>query len=51
MEVPDNEVNHFLNTYPLGEIQLESCYGEMISEIVGNIHDNPELLKGDKDNA
>lgn len=40
------EVNHLINTFELGEIQVESAYGEIFSEIVGNIHDNPELLKG-----
>nr|DAZ55188.1 MAG TPA: YopX protein [Caudoviricetes sp.] len=25
--------------------QVESCYGERVSFIVGNIYDNPELLK------
>ena len=38
------EVNHLLNTFDLGEIQVETAYGEMFSEVVGNIHDNPELL-------
>lgn len=38
------EVNHLTNTFELGEIQVESAYGEMFSEIVGNIHDNPNLL-------
>ena len=39
------EVNHLINTFELAEIQVESAYGEMFSEIVGNIHDNPELNK------
>ena len=39
------EVNHLYNTFDLGEIQVESCYGEMSSEVIGNIHDNPELLE------
>ena len=43
--VPDWKVNHLHNTLPLSELEVETCYGEMTSEIVGNIHDNPELLK------
>ena len=43
--VPDWEVNHLHNTLPLSELEVETCYGEMTSEIVENIHDNPELLK------
>ena len=43
--VPDWEVNHLHNTLPLSELEVETCYGEMTSEIVGNIHDNLELLK------
>lgn len=46
--VPDWKVNHLHNTLPLSELEVETCYGEMTSEIVGNIHDNPELLKGEK---
>lgn len=42
--VPACEVNHLSNTFDLGEIQVESAYGEMFSEVVGNIHDNSELL-------
>ena len=45
--VPDWEVNHLHNTLPLSELEVETSYGEMTSEIVGNIHDNPELLKGE----
>ena len=37
--VPACEVNHLSNTFELGEIQIESAYGEMFSEIVGNIYD------------
>ena len=43
--VPDWEVNHLHNTLPLSELEVETCYGEMTSEIVGNIHDNLGLLK------
>lgn len=39
------EVNHLINTFELGEIQVEAAYGEMVSEVIGNIHDNPELLE------
>lgn len=42
--VSDCEVNHLDNTFDLAEIQVEAAYGEMFSEVVGNIHDNPELL-------
>ena len=38
--VPVCEVNHLFNTFDLGQIQVESAYGEMFSEIVGTIHDN-----------
>lgn len=38
------EVNHLSNTFDLGEIQVESAYGEMFSEVVGNIYDNIKLL-------
>lgn len=44
--VSEWEVNHLLNTFDLAEIQVEAAYGEMVTEIVGNIHDNPELMKG-----
>ena len=40
VEVPDNEVNHLTNTFELGEIQAESCYGEMITIVIGNIYDS-----------
>lgn len=39
------EVNHLINTFELGEIQVEAAYGEMVSEVIGNIHDNSELLE------
>jgi uncharacterized phage protein (TIGR01671 family) len=44
------EVDHFDNTFDLWVIQVESCYGDMISEVIGNIHDNPELLEKGKRN-
>lgn len=47
--VPDWEVNHLHNTLPLSELEVETCYGEMTSEIVGNVHDNLELLKDNED--
>jgi uncharacterized phage protein (TIGR01671 family) len=37
--VPACEVNHLSNTFELGEIQVESAYGEMFSEVVGSIYD------------
>lgn len=46
--VTECEVNHLINTFDLAEIQIEAAYGEMLTEIVGNIHDNPELMKGDE---
>lgn len=49
--VSDCEVNHLLNTFELAEIQVEAAYGEMVSEVVGNIHDNPELSKGGANNG
>ncbi len=42
--VAECEVNHLLNTFSLAEIQVEAAYGKMVSEVIGNIHDNPELL-------
>lgn len=42
--VPDCEVNHLCNTLPLAELTVEACYGEMTSEVVGNIYDNIELV-------
>ncbi|MBO5828837.1 MAG: hypothetical protein J6R59_10370 [Paludibacteraceae bacterium] len=41
---PIYEVNHLINTIELAEIQVESAYGEVFSEVIGNIYDNPELL-------
>lgn len=45
---PTFKVNHLFNTIDLAELEVESCYGERISFIVGNIYDNPELLKQTK---
>lgn len=45
---PAFEINHIFNTIDLAELEVESCYGERISFIVGNIYDNPELLKQTK---
>lgn len=42
---PAFEINHIFNTIDLTELEVESCYGERISFIVGNIYDDPELLK------
>ena len=43
VEVSACEVNHLYNTFDLGEIQVEAAYDEMVSEVVGNVYDNPEL--------
>ena len=43
--VPDCDVNHLHNTVSLSELYVETCYGEMASEVIGNIHDNPELME------
>lgn len=40
MGVSACEVNHLLNTVDLAEIQVESAYGEVFSEVIGNIHDS-----------
>ena len=42
--VAECEVNHLLNTFSLAKIQVETAYGKMVSEVIGNIHDNFELL-------
>ena len=47
--IPDCEVNHLINTFDLAEIQVEAAYGEMISEVIGNIYDNPEYHTIKKD--
>lgn len=44
--IQPGEVNHLTNCIPLGEIAVEACYeNEIQSEIIGNIHDNPELWR------
>lgn len=45
VDTPTFKVNHLFNTIDLAELEVESCYGERVSFIVGNIYDNPELLK------
>ena len=49
MGVSACEVNHLLNTVDLAEIQVESAYGEVFSEVIGNIHDS-EAANEYKDN-
>ena len=49
--VPIFEVNHLLNTIDLAWVHQEAAIGEIRTEVIGNIHDNPELLKGDDYNA
>lgn len=44
MGISAYKANHLLNTVDLAGIQVESAYGETFSEVIGNIHDNPELL-------
>lgn len=47
--IPGGEINLYYNTIDLANIYLETCYeNQMISEVVGNIYDNPELLKQTK---
>lgn len=41
VNVSNCEVNHLINTFELGELGVEACYGEPTSAIIGNIHDNP----------
>ena len=48
VDTPAFGINHIFNTIDLAELEVESCYGERISFIVGNIYDNPELLKQTK---
>lgn len=48
--IPVGEINLYYNTIDLANLYLETCYeNQMISEVVGNIYDNPELLKVDKE--
>ena len=48
--LPVGEINLYYNTIDLAGLYLETCYeNQMISEVVGNIYDNPELLKADKE--
>lgn len=48
--IPVSEINLYYNTIDLAALYLETCYeNQMISEVVGNIYDNPELLKADKE--
>jgi len=42
---PAFEINHIFNTIDLAELEVESCYGERISFIVGNVYDNPEMME------
>lgn len=42
---PTFKVNHLFNTIDLTELEVESCYGERISFIVGNVYDNPEMME------
>lgn len=46
VDVKPCEVNHLINTQPLANITIEIAYGYPCStEVVGNIWDNPELLR------
>lgn len=38
-------INHIFNTIDLAELEVESCYGERIPFIVGNVYDNPEMME------
>ena len=42
---PAFEINHIFNTIDLAELEVESCYGERISFIVGNVYDDPEMME------
>lgn len=42
INTPNHEVNHLYNTLDLAELNVEAAYGEIRSEIVGNIHENTE---------
>ena len=44
------EINHLINCMPLGELGVELCFeNEFMSKVVGNIHDNPELMERECD--
>ncbi len=41
----DNDMAKFIITFPTFTVDFANVYGEEL-EIVGNVYDNPELLKG-----
>ena len=41
--VPACEVNHLTNTFDLGQVQVESAYGEVFTQVVGNIYDESDI--------
>lgn len=41
----DNDMAKFIITFPTFTVDFGNVYGEEL-EIVGNVYDNPELLKG-----
>ena len=39
------EINHLINCISLGELGVEACFeNEVRSKVIGNIHNNPELM-------